>query len=60
MCTSNEKEHSSTYELFQNFNLCTYRNFRDLGLLKSVSVHDCKTVSLFFQVIFATNFDVIF
>ena len=29
---------SSMYEIIQNFNLCIYRNFIDLGLLRSGSV----------------------
>ena len=48
--------HSSTYENIQNFNLHIHT---DLGHLRSVSVHDFKTVSLSFLVTFATNFDAI-
>ena len=48
------------YEVVQNFILCLCRNFVDLGLVRSVSVHDFKTVLLFVVVIFATNFDVVF
>ena len=36
------------------------KNFIDLRLLRSVSVHYFKTPSFFFVVIFAANFDVVF
>ena len=55
--------HSSTpsyIKLFRILNLCLCRNFIDLDLIRSVSVHDFENVSPFLLVIFATNFDVIF
>ena len=55
--------HSGTrsyIKLFRILNLRLYRNFIDLDLMRCVSVDDFNNVSLFFLVIFATNFDIIF
>ena len=47
-------------EIIQNFNMRSYRDFIDLGLLRSDSVYDFKTVSAFVLATFGTTFDVIF
>ena len=46
----------SSIKLFRILNLPLCRNFIDFELMRSVSVHDFQNVSLFFLVIFATNF----
>ena len=55
--TSYAHRHPSTYEIIQNFNMRSCRDFMDLGLLRSGSVHDFKTVLLFFLATFGTKFD---
>ena len=54
------QQHSIMYENVQNSILSLCRNLFDLGLWRSVSAHHFETVSLFFVVIFATNFEMIF
>ena len=44
-----------TFEIIQNFYVRWYRNFIDLGVLRSGSVHDFKAISLSFLFTLAKN-----